>query len=105
MAERIDPATVEGYHAHIYYDEGSRESAIDRRIFGMLPNPFGEIADRALEVDALRVIQVIEDAAADWRDLAAFKRADLRECIFRFDEAVDQRLVIALHRLFDSIIE
>src|SRR5260370_467325 len=27
MAERIDPATIEGYHAHIYYDEGSRETA------------------------------------------------------------------------------
>jgi DOPA 4,5-dioxygenase len=27
VAERIDPATIEGYHAHIYYDEGSRETA------------------------------------------------------------------------------
>jgi aromatic ring-cleaving dioxygenase len=27
MAERIDPATIEGYHAHIYYDDGSRETA------------------------------------------------------------------------------
>jgi aromatic ring-cleaving dioxygenase len=27
MSELADPATIQGYHAHIYYDEGSRETA------------------------------------------------------------------------------
>src|SRR5260370_35436567 len=31
MAERNDPANIEGYPAHIYYDEGSREPAAHMR--------------------------------------------------------------------------
>ena len=31
MSQRIDPSKIEDYHAHIYYDAGSRDVAADLR--------------------------------------------------------------------------
>ncbi len=31
MPEVIDPATIHGYHAHVYYDEASRQAAAQLR--------------------------------------------------------------------------